>query len=190
MRDRRNIERRLVTYEDVHELFNYDKDTGELTWKVQINPRAPVGKDAGYVNGRGYRVVKIFGTMYPVHRIIFLFVEGFFPEFEVDHINRVRTDNRWCNLRHVTINCNKYNRVRSRTVLGKINGVSLKKGRKGTPYEVYITINRTYYYLGTYNNLLEAACHRYAAEQCLGIDYMLTHESSAYLYLKQQGIVK
>lgn len=52
---------------------------------------------------RGYYVIRIFGKLFQVHRVV---AEAFHENPEnkptVDHINRVRTDNRACNLRWAT----------------------------------------------------------------------------------------
>lgn len=58
---------------------------------------------AGSSCSNGYRAVKILGKKYHVHRIV---AEVFLPNPEnkptVDHINRIRDDNRLCNLRWAT----------------------------------------------------------------------------------------
>lgn len=57
----------------------------------------------GCLNGHGYRYVQLRGKNYMVHRLI---AETFIPNHEnkptVDHINRIREDNRVCNLRWAT----------------------------------------------------------------------------------------
>lgn len=107
-----SVENQLLTQERVRELLNYNQETGLVTWNISINGRAPVGSVAGYVNGRGYRIITIDNHMYPAHRLIWMWMEGYFPESEIDHISGVRDDNRWCNLRHVSTSCNRVNRER------------------------------------------------------------------------------
>ena len=61
----------------------------------------------------GYMYVRVHGKRMPVHRIIAkLFVENPDPEkFKiVDHINRIRSDSRACNLRWVNNHLNSLNR--------------------------------------------------------------------------------
>lgn len=56
-----------------------------------------------FEKNRGYYVIRIKGHLFQVHRLV---CEAFHPNPEdkptVDHINRVRTDNRACNLRWAT----------------------------------------------------------------------------------------
>ena len=185
--DESKKEKRKLTQERVKELFDYNPETGEITWKVSTNPRAPVGGIAGYIAGRGYRIIGVDNQRYSAHRLIWLWMENHFPEYEIDHISGVRDDNRWCNLRHVTASCNRFNRERTRCIGGEVIGVRGRNNR----FESYITVSEKTTYLGLFSTLVEAVCHRYAAEQCLEIDNMISERgSSAYQYLKQQGIIK
>lgn len=57
----------------------------------------------GYLHKNGYRTIRIRWKDYNVHRLM---AEAFIPNTEnkptVDHINRIRDDNRICNLRWAT----------------------------------------------------------------------------------------
>lgn len=66
----------------------------------------------GSNRGRGYLRVRIAGKDYLVHRLVAETYFGEIPEgMEVDHINRVRGDNRVENLRIVTRRENMHNRA-------------------------------------------------------------------------------
>lgn len=71
----------------------------------------------GSPDGHGYRVICLRGKMYKVHRLV---AEAFIPNPDgkptVDHINRVRDDNRVCNLRWAT---HTEQRENSATVLNR-----------------------------------------------------------------------
>jgi hypothetical protein len=85
----------------VRELFNYDPESGELTWRVSQSNNVKVGQVAGHLTHFGYRVVGINGHIYRVHQIIWLWMTGYLPDYpkdEIDHKNTVRDDNRWENL--------------------------------------------------------------------------------------------
>lgn len=74
---------------------------GNLFWAETIRRKDLVGKVAGSVNASdGYRYVKCGKSRRPVavHRVVFLMHHGYLPEV-IDHINRMRDDNRIENLR-------------------------------------------------------------------------------------------
>lgn len=50
----------------------------------------------------GYLIIKVKGRQFKAHRIVWLLNKGEFPTMEIDHKNRIRTDNRIENLRLAT----------------------------------------------------------------------------------------
>ena len=60
-------------------------------------------------NSQGYIQIGIGKKIYPSHRLIMQAFVGD-SDKEVDHINRIKTDNRFENLRYVTPNENNWNR--------------------------------------------------------------------------------
>jgi len=99
----------MLTAEEVRKLFDYSPDTGELRWKVSKPGRQRAGNIAGKQNIRGYRDVGINNIRYRAHRVIWLYVTGAWPTGQIDHINGVRNDNRFANLRDVTHAQNQQN---------------------------------------------------------------------------------
>lgn len=179
-----------ITQEILKMMFEYAPSTGYLHYR-QNRGIKKAGDIAGGKNGGrggGYWTIHIsgFGSI-KAHRIIWCFVEGYFPEQEIDHINGNPLDNRWCNLRLVSKVCNLRN---SRVYTTNSSGV---KGVTWSNLENQwcsrIQSNGKSYFLGWFSDFTEAVCHRYAAEQML--DWLdCDTSSSAYLYLKEQGIVK
>lgn len=102
----------LPSLEELQERFNYDPETGVLSWKVPTHPRIKPGDLAGCGNGKGYLKVKVGNSPYRVHRIIWKLAYGEDPpaNMEIDHVNRNRADNRLTNLRLVTPSENNFNR--------------------------------------------------------------------------------
>jgi len=80
--------------------LSYDPATGHLTW---IKPGSfRFGARAGYLKHRGYRMVVVAGAWLAEHRVAWFLVKGNWPADTIDHINRIKTDNRWENLRLAT----------------------------------------------------------------------------------------
>lgn len=78
----------------IRENFVYNPD-GTFDRKDRRNSKGSLDKD-------GYLIIKIKKKQYKAHRLVYAFFNGKFPEQEIDHINRIRTDNRIDNLRAVT----------------------------------------------------------------------------------------
>lgn len=113
----------------LHELYEYCKDSGYLIWKT--------GRFAGKVvspsvNDKGYRRAWVLGVQYAQHQIIMAMLRGEWVPIgmEVDHINGIRSDNRYCNLREVSAKANRQNNRTSkkRNRLGVL-GLSEIKGK-------------------------------------------------------------
>jgi hypothetical protein len=87
-------------YERLKELLNYDPDTGVFTYRQKCGKKR-AGDVAGTINDKGYTVITIDYRIYPAHRLAWLYVHGEWPKQQVDHINRIRNDNRIASLRDV-----------------------------------------------------------------------------------------
>ena len=75
--------------------LSYDPKTGEIT----RDDRPP--KFKGSHDKDGYLKIRINNVLYSAHRLAWFLYYGEWPESEMDHINRCRTDNRIANLRVV-----------------------------------------------------------------------------------------
>lgn len=101
--------------------FEY-KD-GELFWKVHRYARK-VGTRAGSKHSGGYWQVPFKGTVLLAHRIIYEMFNGPIPPgMTIDHINRVKTDNRIANLRLVSNVVNHRNMPRNTNNTSGVTGV-------------------------------------------------------------------
>lgn len=83
----------------------YYPESGRLEW-------THTGEEAGGVHkGKGYRRFRSRKDkrQYAVHRVIFDIMGVDAEGYQVDHINGIRDDNRWCNLRLVTPYENRMN---------------------------------------------------------------------------------
>ena len=73
--------------------FKYNED-GTLSRFDRKNSNGTYDKD-------GYLILKIKGKQYKAHRIVYALFNSHFPKGEIDHVNRIRDDNRIENLRPV-----------------------------------------------------------------------------------------
>lgn len=135
-----------ISVERLHELLEYDPETGELFWK-----RRP----AGTVNSQGYSQVSVDGKIIGSHRIAFAMMTGKYPEHEVDHKNRSRSDNRWCNLAEATRSQNGKNTGTPSTNTSGFRGVSWHKGTG--KWHARIISDGVQYHLGYFDELADAA---------------------------------
>ena len=90
----------MITQDRLMELLDYDSNTGKFIWRG--TRRVKAGDNAGTINHDGYIRIKIDNRLYMAHRLAWLYVYGQWPANTIDHINRIRSDNRIENLRDVT----------------------------------------------------------------------------------------
>jgi hypothetical protein len=121
--------------------LSYDPLTGHITRR---------GKRAGTVVTNGYRQVTVQGKRYMEHRLAWYLYYGKWPEQTLDHINGIRTDNRICNLRDVSMRENVLNHQHPRKRSGLPKGVFLSKDGKRYRAQAYKNGKRTY--LGTFDS--------------------------------------
>ena len=161
----------MMTYSRVRDLFDYDPDTGVLTRKCNIYSgknkiQCHAGSVAGTVNkSTGYLVLRVDGVITSAHRVIWLWYYGYLPETDIDHINRIKTDNCLNNLREVSRSCNRKNTPNPSNNRSGIKGVSFNK-RVGK-WQSTITGSKNRYHLGYSYDYTEAVALRAAAEEAL-----------------------
>lgn len=102
----------MIDLAKLREFLAYNPETGEFRW-LKNKSRGHVGGLAGAVVATtGYRRIWFDGERVFAHRLAFALMTGEWPE-TVDHINRIRDDNRWANLRAATRSQQQGNRKRS-----------------------------------------------------------------------------
>jgi len=172
---------RMLTQERVRELFDYRED-GELIWRVSLRGGVKTGDVAGCLRKDGYKCTRIDGKRYLNHRLIFLYHRSYFPENQVDHVDRNSSNNRIENLREVGQTCNSRNSKVREDSTSKVTGVGwhVRAGR----WCASIKVPKRQLHLGSFRDFIEAVAHRLAAEQCL--NWEGCHNStSAYLHMQK-----
>jgi hypothetical protein len=154
----------MLTQERVKEALHYDRASGVFTWIACNSRNVTLGDVAGTLTTKGYIHTTIDGKIYQAHRLAYLYIKGYFPEYLVDHIKGITNDNRWVNLRHATQACNLQNQKLSSSSTSSFVGVSWNKAAK--KWTSQIKINSKSIYLGSYRDPISAALVRCEYEKC------------------------
>ncbi len=159
------LETEVLTQELLKEYTVYDPDSGLFTLIKSGSPRyknsLPV--QIGTVTPKGYLVAMIAGKKLPLHVAAVVWMTGRHPDREklevVDHINGIRTDNRWCNLRVISGGENVRNQSQTKNTSSGIVGVS----KRGSKFYAHIRIDTKLRHLGVFDTLEEAVAARQKA---------------------------
>lgn len=120
----------MLTQSELKRLLSYNPKTGAFVWKVSLSSRACVGKVVG--SGKtldDYIRISIHGKRYLCHRLAVLYMVGVWPKKDVDHKNRIKTDNRWKNLRPASNSENHVNVGLAHNNTSGVTGVTWDKSR-------------------------------------------------------------
>lgn len=139
----------MVSFERLRELFDYRAD-GNLVRKIALSRSSKIGEPIGFSDTLGYRYASIGSKTYPLHRLIWAW-HGLESAEELDHINRIRDDNRIENLRAANCNQNRWNKgIQSNNTTG-VKGVCWKKDMNA--YCVRIGVNKKRLHVGYFDDL-------------------------------------
>lgn len=145
------------------EYIHYDPATGIFTWLQ--GPRK--GKTAGWKNRQGYIEISLKNLgikQMQAHRLAYIYMDKLLPEM-VDHINRIKDDNRWCNLRDSNRSLNGMNKG------AQINNTT---GYKGVSYNKY---HKKY--------MAHLGCFIEGKKKKLHLGYFATKEEAYIRYLEE-----
>lgn len=94
-----------LSHDRLLEVMAYDPKTGHFYWRHGHRR----GLRAGTI-AYGYRLIVIDQVTYRASRLAWFYVYGVWPEYEADHKNKIKDDNRIKNLRDLTGSENQRNR--------------------------------------------------------------------------------
>jgi hypothetical protein len=177
--------RKKLTQKRLKEVLVYNPKTGIFMWK-KTGPGRKKTKIAGGIDVHGYRVINIFYTQYKAARIANLYMLGYLPENQMDHKNKIRDDDRWKNLREVSAQCNLRNCCVYKNNKSGVTGISF--GKKDNRWLSDMRVNNKTIHLGQYKDKTDAIKARWEAEKKHNYPNCQT-TSSAYLYLKERGMI-
>jgi len=164
-----------MTQKIAREFFDYEKFSGLVTvkrrdrkwFKCDGSCAAFYSRYSGKIlkskDKSGYLVTDVLGVRMPLHRLAWLYMTGEMPNDEIDHINGIRDDNSWANIRSVSGKENSKNiSIRKDTPHG-ILGISLIKETGRWRAKIATEASR-HTHLGVFSDWFEAVCCRKSAE--------------------------
>jgi hypothetical protein len=119
----------ILTKERLREVLDYNPTSGQFHWNAAQQPRDNSGRYnvVGSLDNTGYLSIGIDGQRYLAHRLAWLYMTGYFPPNDIDHISTNKLDNRWCNLREATRTENMRNKGKTKANRSGYKGVSWHK---------------------------------------------------------------
>jgi len=159
--------KKKLTRRELRRVFKYDPKTGIFTRKVIKKKghkgqggrtRVMVATENGFEEQIRYATYCVNGKQYTGQRLAFLYMEGYLPENDVDHINGIKDDNRWCNLREVSRGCNLRNSISRKP--GRTGVVGVAWAEKAQRFVASLASK----HIGSFKTLPEAAKARWEAE--------------------------
>ena len=147
---------RIPSIDRLNEVLCLDPETGILTWKITLSPRAVAGKVAGCIEKRRkYVLVRIDGVLYRAHVLIWFMLHGEWCPREIDHWDRVTSNNRPSNLRKATESQQSQNKAMQSNNTSGYRGVTAAKD--GCRWTAQYQLFGKNHYLGTFASKEEAA---------------------------------
>ena len=154
----------MLSHDRLRFLFRYDPDSGRLIRVVFENHGER--KITYGISSQGYFVRWVDGECYLEHVLVYFWCTGLFVK-EIDHRNRIKTDNRLENLRPCDRTLNNANQPKRKDNSSGYRGVSWSKNTR--KWWAQITVRGTHYNLGYYDTPEQAALqYNEAARQHFG----------------------
>lgn len=126
------------------EIFEYQPNSGRLIFRD--TQKEVVGR-----NNHGYTWACVDGALLLAHRVAWRIMTGEWPRM-IDHINGVRYDNRWANLRETDNSLNAQNYTKAmRTSTTGLLGVSIDKRRSRNRFRAAIRVDGVHFHLGSFD---------------------------------------
>jgi len=170
----------MLTQKELKRYLRYNAKSGVFQWIVGPNKHKEF---AGTVNSLGYVVITINSNRYLAHRLAYLYEFGEFPSENIDHINRVRSDNRMLNLREFTQSQNMRNAKMLRNNMSGVTGVYFDSARNR--WVSQIKIKNKNILCGRYIKKTDAVVSRFLAETKYGFSADSYYKTSAFIYLEK-----
>ncbi len=160
------IDRSILTQTYLKTVAYYNGETGKF-YRLQARRGSVAGSEMGTKTKSGYIRIMIDKVQYAAASLAVLYVEGHWPNNDVDHKDRNRSNNAFSNLRSASRSQNLANTgLRSCNTSG-FKGVSFHKG--AGRWMAYINKDSKRIYLGLFDSPTEAASkYRKVARELYG----------------------
>ena len=122
----------LPTQQELLERYYYDAFSGRLFHKIKVSNVMGANTAVENMDKHGYLRTKIKGKSFKVHRIIWKMIYNEEPKI-IDHINRIKNDNRIVNLRNVNERDNVLNK---KLFDNRLVGAQELKRKNGSVYRM------------------------------------------------------
>lgn len=151
----------FLSAEELRDALDYNPETGVFARKGMRRVRHAQDSDRpGHLSSDGYRYIRVRSIRYLEHRLAWFYVYGRWPA-ELDHINRVRSDNRIGNLREATRSQNKANVALQSNNTSGVKGVLFD--RANGKWMAYIQVDGKFKNLGRFELKEDAMAARVEA---------------------------
>jgi hypothetical protein len=173
------MRKRELNSDVAREIFRYIPETGNLFWMPRdSNWFASIRAEKAFSKNfegrealasptaKGYKAGALWGKSYLAHRVIWLLMTGSWPEGDIDHINGIRSDNRWSNLRAVSRTENMRNKRKNKN--NKSGHVGVHWHARDGRWVAKIGHEGRDRWLGQFGSLDDAVAARKAAERECG----------------------
>ena len=147
----------ILTQKQLKRILKYNRNTGEFIKRFSSGSTKK-GSAAGTVQASGYVQIEINGKGYKAHRLAWLYVTGEFPSDQIDHINHVRSDNRFINLRECSNIENSKNAKMPKNNTSGFVGVNFSKTARR--WHVRIGVNGDRVHIGYFESKEDAILAR------------------------------
>jgi len=150
----------MLSQNRLKQLLHYNPDTGIFTRLSITSNCVKFGDIAGCLRN-GYIRISVENKRYQAHRLAWLYMMGEWPKHQIDHVDHVRNNNQWANLREASNRENCKNRsIHSNNTSG-CTGVSWNKSIN--KWVSYIRAEGDIVHLGVFDEIDNAILARKAA---------------------------
>lgn len=156
--------KQLPPFEKLSKFIKYNPNNGLAVWITSPGNQVKINTIAGKINKRtGYVQICFAGEVYAAHRLFWLLQTKNDPlPFQIDHIDKNRLNNKFCNLRLATFAENQRNKSLHRNNTTGCRGVYWVEEQQ--KYRVKIHFNKACFNLGHYKTFEQAVAVRQAKE--------------------------